>query len=195
MLGIRYTSTHLSKNPRKNEHPRYEKALSTLAIVFACLSSPCQIALTVFDNHGRPYAHRALLFLALGSTAFAAIFTSAVFFSEMFAPSQYDTKTASEDGNEARNDRNVRIRRLCVRSSNVLLVLEIALGVAFTALLRSGFHRVGGVVEWVMAGIFGLYFVGFWGFLVGEEGEGIGENRADGEDKALEEGEETPLLR
>lgn len=64
-----------------------------------------------------------------------------------------------------------------MRASVVLLAVEVGLGVAFMVLLGGEWYRVGGVVEWVMAGFFTFYFWAFWGFLVEGGGE-VGERRA-----------------
>lgn len=70
--------------------------------------------------------------------------------------------------------------------SEVLIVTELILGIAFTVLLRMGFYTVSGIVEWAMALLFTIYFWAFVGFLLGEDEEGEVEG---------EEGERTALLR
>ena len=83
------------------------------------------------------------------------------------------------------------VRRKCIIASNAFLAVEIALGIIFTVLLRMGFLRIGGIVEWVMAFLFTGYFWAFVGVLNVNGGEGEEEE----EDSREREGEETPLLR
>ena len=157
--------------------PRYKKVFSILAVLFQGVACPCQICLTVFDNHGHPSVHRLLLFLTFTGTALSAICTSIVFWSEMWTDPSTSNPTKEDN-----------LRRRSVIASNVIFGIEICLGVVFTVLLRLGFYRISGIVEWVMAFLFTGYFWAFWGFLTlpGKEG---GEGEGEGE------GERTPLLR
>ena len=168
----RYARGHHGEHHGESQ-PRYKKVFSILSVLFQGVACPCQIFLTVFDNHGYPSVHRLLLFLAFTGTALSAICTSIVFWSEMWTDPSTSNPTKEDN-----------LRRRSVIASNVNFGIEICLGVVFTVLLRLGFYRVSGIVEWVMAFLFTGYFWAFWGFLTlpGKEG---GEG----------EGERTPLLR
>lgn len=157
------------------ERPRYKIVFSVLAVLFVVLATPCQIALTVCDNHRLPRTHRVLLFLAMAGTTVHAVCTAVVFWGEM---------GVSAFGQE-KESQGLGIRRRCVRGSVALLLVEVGLGVAFTVLVWGGWYRVGGIVEWVMAFTFTFYFWGFVGFLMREKEEGKGENGEVGERTAL----------
>ena len=152
---------------RDGQDWQYSKSFSILACIFELIGCPSQIGLTVFDNYSHPNVHRLLLFLALAGTALAALCTTIAFWDIM---RQEDSK------------RNEPLRRAVI-VSNFFFLLEFGLGVVFTALIWTGFYRICGIVEWVMAFWFTFYFLAFVGFLVVPE-----ETQGDVD-------EETPLLR
>ncbi len=153
---------------RRGHNWQYKKSFSILAGPFQLAGCPCQIALTVFDNHGHPRVHRSLLFLALIGTALSAICTVAAFWDIM----------------KAENSKGNKLLRRAIVISNSLFLMEFCLGVAFTGLISMSFYRISGIVEWVMAYWFTFYFLAFAGFLV------VPEEEAEARTK-----EETPLLR
>lgn len=145
----------------------YTKVFSILACIFALASCPCQICLPIFDNHRKSQIHHVLLSLALAGTALTALCTMVTFWGEMW-PRKEETP------------REIRRRRYII-FSNTLLIIEVVLGICFTALLWTGYYRVAGILEWVMSFLFTGYiwaFIGFW-------------NPSDDSAAA----EETPLLR
>lgn len=131
---------HLRGN--KGLQRRYKKIFSILAYLFQLAGCPCQIALTVFDNHGHPRLHRVLLFLALMGTTLSAICTSVAFWDLM--------KKENTKGNES-------LRRSVILSSSLFLV-DICLGIAFITLLSMSFYRISGILEWYVLSIFLLSF-------------------------------------
>lgn len=110
---------------------RYRKVVSILACLFQLAGCPCQLALTVFDNHGHPRVHWVLLFLALMGTALSAICTIVAFWDMM--------KKENTKGNE--------LLRRSVIISNFLFVVDVCFGIAFTALLSVGFYRTSGILQ------------------------------------------------
>lgn len=119
-----------------------------------------------------------LLFLALAGTSIHAVCTAIVFGDEI-----REHPNIPWDGKK--KSRNLKIRKRSIIVIDVLVAMELALGVAFTALLRMGFYTVGGIVEWAMAFLFTIYFWAFAGFLLEEE---------EDEEVESEEGERTSLL-
>lgn len=161
------------------ERPTYKRIFSASAILFVTLACPCQIALTIFDSDGHKGAHHTLLFLALVGTSCHAVCTGIVFWDE----TRQESTVSLDRKNKTRNG---KIRERSVRVSEVLIVTELILGIAFTVLLQMSFYTVSGIVEWAMAFLFTFYFWAFVGFLLEEEEEG----KVEGE-----EGERTALLR
>ena len=152
-LTATIVSVHVARRERRlstqkpgDEQPRYEKWGSILACSFDVAACPCRICITLFNNHVHPSLHRALLFLSLAGTALSCICTA-------FGYVACDVKGPSRV--------NELWRRSCVLS-NSLLVVEVLLGSTFTGLLWTRQFKSGGFVEWVMAFVFYILFLGFY---------------------------------
>ena len=104
---------HNQAQQQQSSPPKYKKVFSVLAIVFAILASPCQIALTVFDNHAHPVLHKVLLFLALGGSGLSAVFTAVVFWGDAWS---------SQNNNEYSRPKT-SIPRISIITSHTFLLL------------------------------------------------------------------------
>ena len=169
IISVHYVfhSNHTLDNGVRSQ--RYKKGFSMLACLLQVVACPCQICLTLFDNKGYPRVHRFLLFGAFAGTALSAVCTTTVFWDEIWRKGEA---------------KELKIIRRSAVGNTIIIGMQFCMSVAFTVLLYMKFYRISGILEWVMAFLFTLYFFSFSGLLMVHREE---------EGKAMDE--ETPLLQ
>lgn len=125
------------------DNRRREKVLAALAMFFALTGSVGLILLSVFDTQNHPTMHRGFLLMFIASIVLSAIFTLAEYW------------WIRKDYNGIR-----RLRRSYVYKF-VVILFAFGCAIAFGVLIRYSYHNPAGVMEWVVAGFFGLYIFTF----------------------------------
>ncbi|KAF2088616.1 hypothetical protein K490DRAFT_56011 [Saccharata proteae CBS 121410] len=138
----------------------WKRWLSALATVSGVAAGTGLILLAVMDTWRFHKAHRYLLLVCFAGLALSAISTTIVYFDQTRKPSPF------------------RLLRIYCSASAIIVLIEVGLGVAFVALMYTGYWRLSGILEWTMAFVGSFYVMAFVGF-VAVPPEGIDERERD----------------
>lgn len=145
ILSVHYA--RYSKHFYDLHDSNWRKAISVLALFFGTAACLSLFLLTIFDTYRYHVVHRRLLLSCFANLASSAVCTQVVWLDQAWKASSF-----------------VRLRRWLVLS-DVIVVVEVCLGIAFTGLLYTGNRRVAGILEWIITVTGGLYLLTFMGIL------------------------------
>ncbi|KAF2653418.1 hypothetical protein K491DRAFT_694710 [Lophiostoma macrostomum CBS 122681] len=134
---------------------------SFLAMFAGVVAGLALILLAVMDTFRFHEEHAVLLLVCFVGLVVSMVSTTAVYWDQAWVPSPFR-----------------RLRVFCIASA-VTVFADFVLGVGMYSFMQTGYYRVSGVLEWIMAFTGSLYLWAFIGFVsVPKDGIDEGERRA-----------------
>jgi len=126
---------------------RWRKMTSIFTLLCGLWAATSLLLLTVFDTFHAHQRHGVLLLSCFGGLLLAAFTTTVVWFDQAWKPSDWEG-----------------LRKWCL-ASNAWVVIDIAVGVAFTVLVYSSWMRTAGILEWALTYAGAFWLLTFAGYL------------------------------
>ncbi|KAF2195162.1 hypothetical protein K469DRAFT_698722 [Zopfia rhizophila CBS 207.26] len=140
---------------------KWKKGASVLAMLFGVVAGLALILLAVMDTFRFHEEHAVLLLVCFIGLVSSMVLTTVVYWDQVWRPSPFR-----------------RLRAFCTASA-ITVFVDFCVGVAFYCFMSSGYWRVAGILEWIVAFTGAIYLWCFVGFVsVPEEGIDEAESRA-----------------
>ncbi|KAI5850001.1 Frag1/DRAM/Sfk1 [Tricharina praecox] len=144
LTGIFFFASLLSMRRNHALIRRLERTLDMLSLLAGLLGAVCLILLAVFDTQRHPSLHRLFLFLFMLGVVLSALFTTIEY--------RRLGRTFTQHPMLGRS----------YRFKQGIVIVEVALSVAFGVTMYRKLHDTAAILEWLIAFVFTFYVLSFF---------------------------------